>query len=95
MIEEETNVNLLFQKVKYSKNSLTSFFCSQKVSSMVIRFLGKLKYRAEYKEGLTVEKGGIPIREKGLNRKHFFGGQQTPLLATFWPLPHPHERKKG
>lgn len=95
MIEEETNVNLLLQKVKYSKNSLTSSFCSQKVSSMVIRFPGKLKYRAEYKEGLTVEKGGIPIREKGLNCKHFVWRTAEPPAGHLLAPPSPTRKEEG
>lgn len=71
MIEEELNVNLLLQKVKDCKNLPTSFFCSRRVSSKVIRFPGKLKYRTEYKEGLTAEEGDILVRDKGLNLEHF------------------------
>lgn len=51
---------------------------------MVTRFLGNLKYRAGNKEGLTTGEGGISVKEKGLNLKHFVG---LP--------PQPHKRKES
>lgn len=97
MIEEEINVNLLLQNVKDCKNLPTSFFLFQKSLrvSKVIRFLGKLKYRTEYKEGLTAEVGGILVREKGLNLKHFVWRSADPCWPHSVPSRTPTERRKS
>lgn len=79
MLEEETKVNLLLQKVKGFRNLPTSFFCSKKVSWKATNILVKLKYSAENKDGLDrLRRHSSQSEGRGKATSILFGGQQTP-----------------